>query len=122
MSKELVFGHQSPDTDAIVAAKAYSYLQNKLGFDTEAVALGEPNEETQFVLNYFDEPTPRVITKASDEVDSVMLVDHNEHQQSVSDIEDVTVPTWLTITGLQTSQRHPHCFTVQNQLVVPARF
>ncbi|HAT54537.1 MAG TPA: manganese-dependent inorganic pyrophosphatase, partial [Lactobacillus sp.] len=91
MSKELVFGHQSPDTDAIVAAKAYSYLQNKLGFDTEAVALGEPNEETQFVLNYFDEPTPRVITKASDEVDSVMLVDHNEHQQSVSDIEDVTV-------------------------------
>lgn len=91
MSKELVFGHQSPDTDAIVAAKAYSYLQNKLGYDTEAVALGEPNEETQFVLNYFDEPTPRVITKASDEVDSVMLVDHNEHQQSVSDIEDVTV-------------------------------
>ena len=91
MSKELVFGHQSPDTDAIVAAKAYSYLQNKLGYDTEAVALGEPNEETQFVLNYFDDPTPRVITKASDEVDSVMLVDHNEHQQSVSDIEDVTV-------------------------------
>ena len=91
MSKELVFGHQSPDTDAIVAAKAYSYLQNKLGYDTEAVALGEPNEETQFVLNYFDEPTPRVITKASDEVDSVMLVDHNEHQQSVSDIGDVTV-------------------------------
>ena len=59
--KELVFGHKNPDTDAIVAAKAYSYLQNKLGADTEAVALGEPNEETQFVLDYFNEPAPRVI-------------------------------------------------------------
>lgn len=91
MSKELVFGHQSPDTDAIVAAKAYSYLQNKLGYDTEAVALGEPNSETAFVLNYFDEPTPRIIKTAKNEVDSVMLVDHNEFQQSVSDIKDLTI-------------------------------
>ncbi|GAB6092087.1 manganese-dependent inorganic pyrophosphatase [Furfurilactobacillus curtus] len=91
MAKELVFGHQSPDTDAIVAAKAFSYLQNQLGFDTEAVALGEPNEETQFVLNYFDEPAPRVIEKAGSEVNAVMLVDHNEHQQSVADIDDVAV-------------------------------
>lgn len=91
MAKELVFGHQSPDTDAIVAAKAYSYLQNQLGFDTEAVALGNPNEETQFVLNYFDEPMPRIIEKAGNKVESVMLVDHNEAQQSVADIKDVMV-------------------------------
>ncbi|WP_432738988.1 manganese-dependent inorganic pyrophosphatase [Ligilactobacillus agilis] len=89
--KELVFGHQNPDTDAIVAAKAYSYLQNKLGKDTEAVALGEPNEETKFVLAHFDEPAPRVIESAKAEVEAVMLVDHNEAQQSVADIKDVTV-------------------------------
>ena len=89
--KELVFGHKNPDTDAIVAAKAYSYLQNKLGADTEAVALGEPNEETQFVLDYFKEPAPRVIKTASNEVDAVMLIDHNEAQQSVDDIKDVQV-------------------------------
>ena len=91
MSKELVFGHQSPDTDAIVAAKAFSYLQNQLGYDTEAVALGEPSPETAFVLNYFDEPTPRIIKTAKNEVDSVMLVDHNEFQQSVSDIKYLTI-------------------------------
>lgn len=89
--KELVFGHQNPDTDAIVAAKAYSYLQNKLGKDTEAVALGEPNEETKFVLAHFDELAPRVIESAKAEVEAVMLVDHNEAQQSVADIKDVTV-------------------------------
>lgn len=107
MSKELVFGHQNPDTDAIVAAKAFSYYENKMGADTEAVALGEPNEETQFVLDYFDEPALRVITKASDEVDSVMLVDHNEPQQSVSDIADVTVSHVVDhhrIAGFDTAQ------------------
>lgn len=89
--KELVFGHKNPDTDAIVAAKAYSYLQNKLGADTEAVALGEPNDETKFVLDYFKEDAPRVVKTVANEVDAVMLIDHNEAQQSVDDLKDVQV-------------------------------
>lgn len=89
--KQLVFGHKNPDTDAIVAAKAYSYLLNQLGYETEAVALGEPNDETNFVLEHFSEPTPRVITSASSETEEVVLVDHNEAQQSVDDIKDVRV-------------------------------
>ena len=80
--KELVFGHKNPDTDAIVAAKAYAFLQNALGNEVEAVALGTPNEETKFVLEHFEEPAPRVIEKAAPEVEAVMLVDHNEEQQS----------------------------------------
>lgn len=91
LTKELVFGHKNPDTDAIVAAKAYSYLQNQLGKETEAVALGEPNEETKFVLAHFDEPAPRIVANARLEVEAVMLVDHNEEQQSVADIKEVTV-------------------------------
>ena len=61
MEKELVFGHQNPDTDAIGTAIAYSYLQNKLGYNTEAVALGEPNDETAFALKKFGFEAPRVI-------------------------------------------------------------
>ncbi|TSO26311.1 manganese-dependent inorganic pyrophosphatase [Lactobacillus sp. LL6] len=91
MEKELVFGHQNPDTDAIGTAIAYSYLQNKLGYNTEAVALGEPNDETAYALKTFGFEAPRVIKTAANEVNSVMLVDHNEPQQSVSDIEDVNV-------------------------------
>ncbi|WP_027826576.1 manganese-dependent inorganic pyrophosphatase [Ligilactobacillus saerimneri] len=89
--KELVFGHKNPDTDAIVAAKAYSYLQNQLGADTEAVALGTPNDETAFVLDYFNEDQPRVVSTVKNEVEAVMLVDHNEPQQSADDIADVVV-------------------------------
>ncbi|WP_172189714.1 manganese-dependent inorganic pyrophosphatase [Lentilactobacillus kribbianus] len=91
MSKELVFGHKSPDTDAISCAIEYAYLANKLGDDVEAVALGTPNDETKFVLDYFNVDAPRVITNAKPEVDSVVLVDHNEAKQSVDDLADVTV-------------------------------
>ncbi|MDV6380342.1 manganese-dependent inorganic pyrophosphatase [Pediococcus pentosaceus] len=108
MNKQLVFGHSNPDTDAIVAAKAFAYLQNQLGVaDAEAVALGNPNPETAFVLAHFDEATPRVIETAANEVDSVMLVDHNESQQSVSDLDQVTVTAVVDhhrIANFETSQ------------------
>lgn len=91
MSKELVFGHQKPDTDTIAAAMAYSYYQNQLGYETEAVALGEPNDETKFALDHFKLAAPRVIETAANEVDKVMLVDHNEPQQSVADLDKVQV-------------------------------
>lgn len=91
MSKILVFGHQNPDTDAIGAAIGFSYLQNALGNTTEAVALGQPNEETQYALDHFKLPAPRVVQAVAKEANQVMLVDHNEFQQSVSDIEEVSI-------------------------------
>lgn len=91
MSKELVFGHQKPDTDTIAAAMAFSYYQNQLGYETEAVALGEVNDETKYALKEFGMKAPRVVETVANEVDSVMLVDHNEPQQSVADLDKVTV-------------------------------
>ncbi len=91
MSKLLVFGHQNPDTDTIASAIALSYLLNETSVEAEPVALGEPNEETSFVLDYFKVDTPRMIETAANETDEVVLVDHNESQQSVSDIDQVAV-------------------------------
>ena len=91
MSKVLVFGHQNPDTDTIASAISMAYLQQQLGVDAEAVALGEMNEETAYALNEFGVAPLRVIERAKEETSSVMLVDHNEAQQSVSDIKEVEV-------------------------------
>lgn len=91
MDKILVFGHKNPDTDAVTSAISFSYLQNQFGLDTEAVALGEIGEETTFALDYFNVSKPRVVSTVSNEVKQVMLVDHNESQQSVEDIEKVEV-------------------------------
>ena len=91
MTKILVFGHQNPDTDAITSAISFAYLQKELGVDAEAVALGNVNEETQYALDYFDIKAPRVVSTVSNETNQVMLVDHNEFQQSAVDIQKVEV-------------------------------
>ncbi|ACV59491.1 manganese-dependent inorganic pyrophosphatase [Alicyclobacillus acidocaldarius] len=91
MAKRLIFGHRNPDTDAITSAIAYAHLKRELGEDVEPVALGEPNPETQFVLSHFGVSAPRVIERVAGEVDEVILVDHNERQQSAPDADQVKV-------------------------------
>lgn len=106
MSKLLVFGHQKPDTDTIASAIATSYLINALSYEAEPVALGKPNAETSYALDYFNLKAPRVVETVANEVDAVVLVDHNEAQQSVADIKDVTVKAVIDhhrIANFQTS-------------------
>lgn len=93
MSKILVFGHQNPDTDATASSYAWAYLEREAwGRDAEAVLLGEPNEETAFALDYFGVTAPRVVISAKAEgAEKVVLTDHNEFQQSISDIREVEV-------------------------------
>jgi manganese-dependent inorganic pyrophosphatase len=91
MEKVLVFGHKNPDTDTICSAIAYAELKNKIGQNAEAVRLGEVNGETQFALNYFKKDAPRVVEKVASEAKEVILVDHNERQQSADDINEVRV-------------------------------
>ncbi|HEP1824223.1 TPA: manganese-dependent inorganic pyrophosphatase [Streptococcus suis] len=93
MSKFLVFGHQNPDTDAIASSYGWAYLEREVfGRDAEAVALGTPNEETAFALDYFGVTAPRVVESAKAEgVGQVILTDHNEFQQSIADIKEVEV-------------------------------
>ncbi|KAB2862586.1 MULTISPECIES: manganese-dependent inorganic pyrophosphatase [Exiguobacterium] len=91
MSTVLVFGHKNPDTDTICSALAYAELKKKLGMDAEAIRLGEVNGETQYALDHFRVKAPRLVERVSDEANSVILVDHNEFQQSAEDIADVRI-------------------------------
>jgi manganese-dependent inorganic pyrophosphatase len=91
MEKVFVFGHKNPDTDSITSAISYAYLKQQLGMNAEAVRLGVVTNETAYALDYFGFEAPRLIEKASSEVAQVILVDHNEKQQSVDDLDDVQV-------------------------------
>lgn len=90
MEKILVFGHKNPDTDSICSAIVMEEIQNKMGLNTEAVRLGEINKETEYVLNYFNIEKPRLIEKV-EEGQEVILVDHNEFNQSVDGIENAKI-------------------------------
>lgn len=91
MEKVLIFGHKNPDTDTICSAIAYADLKKQLGMDVEPVRLGEINGETEYALKQFNAEVPRLVEAVAAEVNSVILVDHNERQQSANDITDVRV-------------------------------
>lgn len=90
MSKVIVIGHKSPDTDSIAAAITYSNLKRELGMDAAAYRAGELNKESKFALDYFGLEAPEFI----DHVEAgqqVILVDHNESKQCVDGIKDAEV-------------------------------
>ncbi|WP_273851807.1 manganese-dependent inorganic pyrophosphatase [Guptibacillus spartinae] len=91
MEKVLIFGHKNPDTDTITSALVYADLKRKLGMDVEPVRLGAVNGETQYALDQFNVEAPRMVQTVSNETNAVILVDHNERQQSAEDIEKVRV-------------------------------
>lgn len=91
MGKTLIFGHRNPDTDSICSALAYADLKTAIGADVEAVRLGSVSAETQFVLDAFKTAPPRLVDSVAAEASHVILVDHNERQQSAIDIDDVTI-------------------------------
>jgi len=91
MEKTLIFGHKNPDTDTITSAIVYADLKTKLGANVEAVRLGDVNGETQYALDHFGVKPPRLVESVANETSTVILVDHNERQQSANDIDQVQV-------------------------------
>ncbi|MDI6730690.1 MAG: manganese-dependent inorganic pyrophosphatase, partial [Candidatus Altarchaeum sp.] len=76
--------HKSPDTDTICSAIAYAKIKN-----LTPARLGDLNEETKFVLDYFKVQIPELLDNA--EGKKTVLVDHNEFQQSANGIEKAEI-------------------------------
>ena len=89
--KVLIFGHKNPDTDSICSSLVKEILNKKNGCEkSKAVRLGNINKETQYVLNYLGIEPPELIEKV-EEGQEVILVDHNEFNQSVEGIEKAKI-------------------------------
>lgn len=87
---KLVFGHKNPDTDTICSALVYADLKGKLGEKVEARRLGEVSKETEYALEFFKVDAPALLEKLEDGAE-VVLVDHNEFQQSADNIEHAKI-------------------------------
>ena len=61
MNQTFIFGHKKPDTDSVTASITLSYLKNQLGYHTEPRVLGDINNESKFVLKYFNEKQPKYL-------------------------------------------------------------
>lgn len=90
-NKVLIFGHKNPDTDSICSSLVKEILNKKNGCEnSKAVRLGNINKETQYVLDYLGIEVPELIEKV-EEGQKVILVDHNEFNQSAEGIEKAKI-------------------------------
>lgn len=69
-----IIGHKNPDTDSICSAIAYENLKNTLyGGGYVAARAGQINQETQYVLKYFQTPAPVYIEDVMTEVRDIEI-------------------------------------------------
>ena len=91
MANTYIFGHKNPDTDAISSAIIMADFEQLTGnAGAKAYRLGEVGAETQYALDHFNVDAPELLEDNLDGQD-VILVDHNEFQQSADTIADATI-------------------------------
>ncbi|ODB70570.1 manganese-dependent inorganic pyrophosphatase [Staphylococcus sp. AOAB] len=91
MANTYIFGHKNPDTDAISSAIIMADFEQQTGnTNAKAYRLGEVGAETQFALDHFNVKAPELLEDNLDGQE-VILVDHNEFQQSADSIADSTI-------------------------------
>ncbi|SHI39329.1 manganese-dependent inorganic pyrophosphatase [Clostridium cavendishii DSM 21758] len=69
-----VTGHKNPDSDSICAAIAYSEFKNKTqDIPAIPVRLGNVNQETQFILDYFEVEKPKFLETVKLKVEDLQI-------------------------------------------------
>ena len=72
MRKTIVIGHKNPDTDSICLAICYANLKSRLtGQVYQPGRAGHINEETRFVLNYFEAAEPNLVENVKTQVKDI---------------------------------------------------
>ena len=84
-NKIYVVGHKNPDTDSICSAIAYAQLRTELtGERHNPRRAGQLNEETQYVLDYFNVKAPALLTDLRVQVKDVAMREVEGMRGSVS--------------------------------------
>ncbi len=72
--RTIVIGHKNPDTDSICSAICYAALKSKItGKEYVPSRAGHVNEETQYVLNYFNVEAPQLIESVKTQVKDIEI-------------------------------------------------
>ena len=74
MKQVFVFGHKNPDTDSVCSAIALANLKNKLGLNCAPKVIGPINQETKFVLNYFNTKAPSYLNDVRIQINDLKYV------------------------------------------------
>lgn len=84
-----VFGHKSPDSDAVCSAISLAHLEKQRGIEAIPVAQGKINPETAFILDRYGVSTPEIMTSFANK--DIMLVDFSDRNQGPDDIDKANI-------------------------------
>lgn len=77
-----VYGHNTPDVDAVASALSYARLMRTMGYNCKAKVSGPINRETAYIASVFGITLPEM--KSSVEpLTRLILTDHSDYTQSV---------------------------------------
>ncbi len=101
-----VFGHKSPDTDAVLSAVVYAWVLNNVAkVEATPYVNGELTKETKFALEYFNVPAPEKLPELQKD-DKVVIVDTSnpeELPESISLAKIIEIVDHHKLSGLSTS-------------------
>lgn len=87
-----ITGHKNPDSDSICSSIAYAEFKNKFENKYIPVRQGKLNQETEFILKYFNVPAPEYIETVKTQVSDLNI------DKAVHVSKDVSIKTaWMII-------------------------
>jgi manganese-dependent inorganic pyrophosphatase len=85
-----VYGHKTPDVDAVTSALSYAKLMNILGYNCKAKVSSPMNRETQYIAKHFGFALPELKTSVVPQT-RLILTDHNDYEQCVDGAREAII-------------------------------
>lgn len=93
-----VIGHKSPDSDTVLSAIAYANLKQEFDINCVPAISGKLNNETKYILDYFDVKTPELLTDATNK--NIIMVDHSTYAQAIDGMDKANIVELIDHHGL----------------------
>ena len=85
-----VYGHKTPDVDAVTSALSYAKLMNVLGYNCKAKVSGPTNRESQYIAKHFGFALPELKTSVVPQT-RLILTDHTDYAQCVDGAREAII-------------------------------
>jgi manganese-dependent inorganic pyrophosphatase len=85
-----VYGHKTPDVDAVTSALSYAKLMNTLGYNCKAKVSSPMNRETQYIAKLFGFSLPALKTSVVPQT-RLILTDHTDYAQCVDGAREAII-------------------------------
>jgi len=85
-----VYGHKTPDVDAVTSALAYARLMQSLGYNCKAKVSSGMNRETEYIATFFGFELPELKTSVAPQT-RLILTDHADYMQCVDGAREAVI-------------------------------